>query len=207
MGKLVVAEIADERMGLEEVDLHDLFAVLEQPADILQAPQTEMNGPATGALQVDGGMLPGEGQQALQGPHRLGAALDQQAFSPRAAVGAHHPATFHQVVGAALDDDAFVRVEVGGIGGEAAGLGPDVDGDRLEVLIENAHQPGLGADPHVAAEMLRWHRVVGPLEGDVAVAMHLARRLLEAGKDRGRQRPSRRGGTGCSAWVKQVPTC
>jgi len=35
---LVVAEIADERMDLEEVDLDDLLALLEQPADITQTP-------------------------------------------------------------------------------------------------------------------------------------------------------------------------
>ena len=127
-----------------------------------------MNRLAAGALQLADGMLAGEGQQALQGPDRLGSALGHQALGPRPAVCTHHPATLHHVVGAALDDDALVGVDVGVIGGEAAGLGPDMDGDRLEVLIEDADQPGLGPDPHIAAEVLGRHRVVGPLKGMVA---------------------------------------
>jgi hypothetical protein len=193
-----VAEIADEWVDLKEIDLDNLLAVLEQASDIPQAPQAEMDGAAAGPLQLVGRMLAGEGQQALHRPHGLGPTLGRQARRPSTGVRADHLATFHQIGGAALDDDALVCVDVRVSGGEAAGLGPDVDGDRLEALVEDAHQAGLGADPHVAAEVLRRHRVIGPLVGDVAVRCTLRGASSKHGNsDAGNGRKA-----GCSIWVK-----
>ncbi len=58
-------------------------------------------------------------------------------------------------------------------------------------MIEDADDAGLAANPDLAAEILRRHRIIRLVELDVAVAMHLAPRLGEARKQRIGQRRER----------------
>ena len=77
-------------------------------------------------------------------------------------------------------------------GGEAAPLGAHMHGDSLEAQIVEAHQPGLGAHPYFAADILRRRRVVSLIVGEVTVAMHGALRLYETGEQGRGQRPELR---------------
>ena len=116
-------------MGLQKIDLDDLFAVLRQAPHVAQPPKSEMHGAAAGPFECGNGMFACEREQSLQDAHTEGPALRQEALGPRAAVGAEQAAAFAQVVGAALDDDALVTVDMGVGGGEAAPLGPHMRGD------------------------------------------------------------------------------
>lgn len=46
------------------------------------------------------------------------------------------------------------------------------DGDLLHLMVENAHQSGLGAHPHLMADVLRRHRIECPAKLDAAIAVH-----------------------------------
>ena len=86
---------------------------------------------------------------------------------------------------------AFVGVEVLVGGGEAAGLDAHVGADRLHAVVEQAHQPGVDAQPDLAADVLGRRGVVRLLVLGVAVAVDSAVHLDEAGEDRGGQRQER----------------
>ena len=75
-----------------------------------------------------------------------------------------------------------------GIGGELPRLDPHMDGDDFPALVEHAHQPGLPARPDLPPDILRRHRVVRPLQLDIAVPMHRARSFLEHREQTRRQR-------------------
>src|SRR5260221_12329792 len=57
-----------------------------------------------------------------------------------------------------------------------------MQGDLLQVVVEDAHQAAVPARPDVPGQVLRRHRVVGALDLDGAVAVHHTPRLLEAGE-------------------------
>jgi hypothetical protein len=67
-----VAQVADERMGLQKIDLRDLLAVLHQSAQIAQAPEAEVNGAAAGMLGGGNGMFARGREQSLQDPQPMG---------------------------------------------------------------------------------------------------------------------------------------
>src|SRR5690606_20188628 len=129
---------------------------------------------------------------ALQGTQAVDAALGEERFGPGAGVRTNQPAALEPILGAALHAAAFVGMDVCVGRGEAAGFRSGVQCDHLLAMIEDADDPGLAADPDLATEILRWDRVVSLVELDVTVAVHLAPRLGEAGKDGRRQRPERR---------------
>ena len=153
-------EVADEWMRLQEVDLHDGGVILEEPAHFAQAPQAVVDGAFAGMFELIHGMLAGESEQTLEDAHALGPALAEQAVGPRAGVGSEQATAFEEIVGPALDDYALAGVDVSLVGGEASGFGADVDRDLFEALVEQADQPGLGAEPDVVTDILRRHRVI-----------------------------------------------
>jgi len=112
-----------------------------------------------------------EGKQSLQNAHAFGSALLQKAFRPSAAMGPEKTAAFEEIIGAALDHGTFARVDMRVVRRKAAGFGAHVNGDRFEPLVENADQPRLGPQPHVATDVLRRDGIERMLIGDVAVAM------------------------------------
>ena len=61
-----MAEIADEGMGLQKIDLNDLLAVLRQAPHVAQPPKSEMHGAAAGPFECGDRMLSREREQALQ---------------------------------------------------------------------------------------------------------------------------------------------
>lgn len=133
-------------------------------------------------------MLFGEADHALEGTQAVDAALGEERFGPGAGVRTNQPAALEPILGAALHAAAFVGVDVRIGRGKAARFRPGVQRDHLLAMIEDTHDPGLAADPHLAAEMLRWHRVVSLVELDVTVPVHLAPGLGEAGEERRGQR-------------------
>ena len=59
-----MAEIADEGMGLQKIDLDDWLAVLRQAPHVAQPPKSEMHGAAAGPFECGDRMLAREREQA-----------------------------------------------------------------------------------------------------------------------------------------------
>lgn len=97
-------------MGLEEVDLHHALALGGEAAHRPQAPMPELYRLSAGPFE-----------RALQDAQPLGAALPDEALGPRAAVRLGQPATLQQILGAALDDDALVAVQMAVVGDKRPG--------------------------------------------------------------------------------------
>lgn len=93
------------------------------------------------------------------------------------------------MVGTLFDQRSFVGVDMLGAGREATGLNPGMNADLLHLLVIDAHNPGLGADPDAPADILRRDRVVGLGELHMAVAVDGAWCLLETGEEHRRQGP------------------
>ena len=76
-------------------------------------------------------------------------------------------------------------------GAEAARLLPDMHRDLLHPLVEDPHHAAVPAHPDLPRQVLRRHRVVGPLDLDVAVAMHDAAGFVKRRERLERQRQER----------------
>ena len=127
-------------------------------------------------------------QQAVQDPDANGAALLDHPFGPTAGVRANQPGAIQQISLAVFDDAPIRGMQMVPIRGELPRFDPHMDGDDFPPLVEHAHQPGLPARPDLAAHILRRHRIIRPLQLDVAVLMHGARSFLEHREQARRQR-------------------
>ena len=83
-------------------------------------------------------MLLGQADQTLQGTQPVDTAISEEAFGPGRRVRPDRAAAIQPILRAALHAAAFVRVDVGIGGGEAAALDPGVSGDHLLAVIEDA---------------------------------------------------------------------
>ena len=194
-------------MGVEEVDLDDVAAGREQPPQVLESPDTSAPGGVGGAFERGDRVLLGEADQALQRTQAVDAAPGEERLGLGAGERTDQPAALEPIMGAALHAAAFVGVDVRVACGKAAGFRPGVQRDHFLTMIEDAHDPGLAADPHLAAEILRRHRVVSLVELDVTVAVHLAPGLGEAREERrgqGRERRPLRSNIALTCW-RTVP--
>src|SRR5439155_8462596 len=82
--------------------------------------------------------------------------------------------------------------DVSAIRGEAPGLMLGMDGNLLELSIEDPHHPAIPAGPHGRAQILGRHGVVRLGHFHVPVAVDDALAFLEGGKAPRRQRQQRR---------------
>ena len=62
-------------------------------------------------------------------------------------------------------------------------------GDQLQALVENPHQSAIPTGPDLSAQVLRRHRVEGPVHLDMAVPMDPSAALVKVGKTLQGQRP------------------
>jgi hypothetical protein len=85
----------------------------------------------------------------------------------------------------------LAAVKMSRIGDGSSRFRPGVERDLFAPLVEEAQQPRLAPHPHLATDVFRRHRVVGPFELDVPVPMHRALGLLENGEHHGRKHPQR----------------
>jgi hypothetical protein len=92
---------------------------------------------------------------------------------------ANQPGAIQQVIQTLLNNVAVRGVQMAGIGGELPGLGQHMDGDNFAALVEHSHQPGLPPRPHLPTHILWRHRIIRPLQLDVAVPMHHAGRFFK----------------------------
>ena len=100
VGQHIHAEIADQRVLLEKVDLHDLVAVLHQPAQVPQPPTGMTHGLLGGGFELVDRMSAGQVEQSLQDPHRLVSSYLVHAVGPRATVAADQTTTLQEVLDA-----------------------------------------------------------------------------------------------------------
>jgi hypothetical protein len=149
-------------------------------------------GQGSGAFDVRGRVRFGQADQALQSAQAVHSAMGKESLGPHSGVRTNQPAAIQPIRRSTLDAAALVAVDVRIGGGEAAGLNPGMSRHGLQSVIENADHPRLAANPDLAAEILRRHRIVGPVELNMTIAMHLATRLGKARKQRiGQGRQSR----------------
>ena len=99
-------------MGLEEVDLHDLVVVGQQPAQIAQPPDAAALGRAGSLFECGRGMRLREAHQPLQGPQAVHPAMSEEPFGPSGGVRPDQSAAIQPVIGAALDAAFLVGVDV-----------------------------------------------------------------------------------------------
>src|ERR1019366_547447 len=175
-------------MRFQKIDLDHVLFLLQEPAQVLEAPGAAVHRHSGGLLDALDRVFFGETEQALEHAQAVGSPLGVDRFGPSTGVGAHQLATFEEVVGTALDDTALVRMNMRVIGGELALLDPRMDGNHLHALVENAQDARLGPDPKSAAEELRWNRIKSALVLDMTVAVDGAPGFDEAGKQIGGQR-------------------
>src|SRR6267378_6950777 len=179
---LVGVEAADQWVGFQKVQLGRWPGLFQQGAQVAQPPRAMMQGFLRRAFQRLDRMFLGQRQQAVQDPCTDGTALLDHRLGPTAGVRTDQPGAIQQVIQAVLDDVAVRGLQMVGIGGELSRFGQRMNGDDFPPLIEDAHQPGLPSRPDLATDILRGHRVIRPLQLDVAVPMHPARRFLERRK-------------------------
>ena len=132
-------------------------------------------GDLTGPLDRRAGMAAGKAQEALEYSHPLDAAGLDHRLGPVGTFGPQpggHP--FQDPCGATLDRADLLRGDVLGWSAEPARLVPGVHGDLLHPLIEDPHQAAIPPHPDFSRPVLWRRRVVGPLDLDMAVAVHRA---------------------------------
>ena len=162
-------------MRFQKVQLRCWPGLFQQGAQVAQAPGAMMQRDLGGAFQGGYGMFTGQRQQAVQDPYADGTALLRHRLGPTAGVRADQPGAIQQIIQTVLDDVPVWGMQMVRIGGELSRLGQRMNGDDFPALVEHPHQPGLPACPDRAADILRGHRIIRPLQLDVAIPMHRAR--------------------------------
>jgi hypothetical protein len=79
-------------MDLEEINLHNGFAFLGEPAQVTQAEGAAVQRDPGGSFDAIAGMVPGQLQQPLQDAQLVGTTVVQHRLSPGAGVGPEQPA-------------------------------------------------------------------------------------------------------------------
>lgn len=127
-------------------------------------------------------MLASQRQQAVQNPDADGTALLRHRLRPTAGVRADQPGAIQQIIQTMLDDVPVRGMQMVRIGDELSRFGQRMDGDDFPALVEHPHQPGLPACLDLPPDILRQHRVIQPLQLDVAIPMHRARGFFKRRK-------------------------
>jgi hypothetical protein len=175
-------------MSFEEVELDHVGGLVEQALEIPQQPGPVVRGGGRRLLQGRDGVLPGQVQQAEHDAQSLGAAGLMHGLGPRARQRTEQAALIQEVIDPTFNPVAFAAMNVSRIGGELPRFGARVQGNLFAPGIVDADQPGFMTDPNLAAHVFGRHRVIGPPELDIPIAMHRARRFLEGGENHRRQR-------------------
>ncbi len=147
-----------------------------------------MQGLLGSGFQRGNRMFAGQGQQAMQDARADGAALFNHRFGPSPGVFANQPGPIQQVIQIALNDAPIRGMLVERVGGKFARLGQGVQRDLFPALVENTDQSGLPAHPDLPPNILRGHRIIGPLDLNVTVPVNAARRFFKDRKQAGGQR-------------------
>ena len=127
-----------------------------------------------GPFELCAGVLLGERQQALHHTMAFDATGSDDGLGPGVRVWPDRPHLAQQVGDAAFEAVDLRGIKVPCIGAEAALVMLGVDRDLLHPIVEHPHGATVPADPDLAAEVLRRHRVEGLGDLDVAVAADLA---------------------------------
>lgn len=160
---------------------------LEQRADRAQAVGAVGPGHVAGAFDGVGGMAVGQVEQPLQHADPFHAPRLQHGLGPAQTARTQATDLAQQPGRAPLHAADLGAGDVRRLRAEATRFVPDMQGDLLQALVEDPHQAPVPAGPHLPAQVLRRHRVVGPLDLDMAVAVHHPPRLVEVGEVLGRQ--------------------
>ena len=170
-----MAQIPDERVLLDKLELFLRGRVLEQALQFAQAPDAMRQGQLAGVFQVGGRLFGGQVQKALQHPDALDPALFEHPFGPGAGMRAEQPGPVQQPLRPVLNGRAFAAVEMRRVGAEPARLLARVQGNLLHAGVENPHQPQLPPRPDFPPDIFRRHRVIGPRHFHVAIPVNGAR--------------------------------
>ena len=190
----VITHWSNDRMLVQELEQF-LFRCLarDECSDCPEAIGAVTDGDLAGILDRRGRMAFGEAQETQEYAHPLDAADLDHRLGPGGAVGAQPaPHLAQEPRSATLDPADLLRSDELGWGAEAAWLFPGMNDDRLHPLVEDPHQAGVPPHPDLPSQVLRRHRVVGPLDLDVAVTVHRATRFLIR-RERGQRQRHQRG--------------
>jgi hypothetical protein len=99
-----------------------------------------------------------------------------------AGVFANESRPVQQIILALLNHASIGRMQVLRISGKLSRLNPRVHCDLFMPMIEDADHPGLPTHPDLSAHVFRRHRVIGPLQFDMAVSMDATLSFFKAGK-------------------------
>jgi len=186
-----VAQITDERVLLNELELLLGGRVLEQSLQFAQAPDAMRQGQLAGVFQVGGRLFGGQVQKALQYPDAFDPALFEHPFGPGTGMRAEQPGPIQQPLRPVFDDRTFATVEMRRIGAELARLPARVQGNLLHAGVENPHQPQLPPRPDFPPDIFRWHRVIRARHFHMAIPVNGARGFAKNREQGRRQRPQR----------------
>jgi len=150
-------------MRFQKVQLRCRPGLVQQGAQVAQAPRAMMQRYLGGAFQGGYGMFAGQRQQAVQDPYADGTALLRHRLGPTAGVHTDQPGAIQQIIQTVLDDVPVRGMQMVRIGGELSRFGQRMDGDDFPALVEHPHQSGLPARPDLPPDILRRHRVIRPL--------------------------------------------
>ena len=164
------------------------FVPLDQPADIAQAIRGVRVRHPAGLLDLRRRMALRQADQSIENPQTLDAALRQHGLGPAAGLRPDRAGPLQQPRRAAFNGRDLLGHDVAVLRAEAARLAARVNGDLDHHPVEDPHQVRVPPHPHLTADIFRRGRVEGPRDRHVAIALHGARRLLEAREPLHRQR-------------------
>jgi len=174
-------------MLVDEVELLLVGLALEQLPKDSQAESSMRVGRFAGRFQGVAGVAIGEAHEALEHANPFNPAVFQHRFGPTRGLRADPAHLAQQPRGSPLHAADLLGGNVLRQRAEAARLLPNVDGDLLEPVVEQPHQPRVPADPDRSPQVLRRRGVVRLGHFDVAVAVDDPLALVKEGKPLSRE--------------------